>query len=193
MTDNIKATEVQSLLPLCIQGDEFAIETLVRQFEESVFRLAISVVDNPMDASEIKQETFIAALKSLRSYQENSSFKAWLFTIALNLSRSHLRKRKTIERLRTLLGSTLRIEPRKTEHPEEIVIRNEKENAVWKILSGLDEKHRLPLILRYFHELPISEIAQILNVNEGTIHSRLHHARQRLQIELKEQLAQDLL
>lgn len=193
MTENIKATELQSLLPLCIQGDEFAIETLVRQFEESVFRLAISVVDDPMDASEITQETFIAALKSLHTYRESTSFKAWLFTIALNRSRSRLRKRKTLGRLRSLWASAFRLESRKLDSPEEILIKGEKEQVVWQGVSRLDEKHRIPIILRYFHELPISEIAQILNVNEGTIHSRLHHARQRLQIELKEQLAQERL
>ncbi len=192
MTDIAESTDVQSLLSLCITGDQRAIEMLVRQFERSVFRLALSVLDDPMDASEITQETFLAALKSLPAYQEKSSFKAWLFTIAMNLSRSRLRKRKTLDRLRAVLTGGFWLENRKTNSPEETVIQDEKEQAVWKALSRLDEKHRLPVILRYFHELPVVEIAQILNVKEGTIHSRLHNARERLQLELKRQLAEDL-
>jgi RNA polymerase sigma-70 factor (ECF subfamily) len=47
-------------------------------------------------------------------------------------------------------------------------------------VDGLDEKHRLPLILRYVHQLTIPEIAKILELNEGTVHSRLHHAREKL-------------
>jgi len=191
MTDNAETTNISSILALCIQGDQSAIEALVRTFEGGVFRLALSVVDDPMDASEITQETFIAALRSLRSYRENSSFKAWIFTIAMNLSRSRLRKRKAIDRLRSLVAGFIRLESQKTRSPEETLVQNENERAVWQALSNMDEKHRLPVILRYFHELPISEIADILKINEGTVHSRLHHARQRLQQELKDLFKQD--
>ena len=191
MTNNAETTNLPSLIPLCIAGDQFAIETLVRQFETGVFRFALSVVDDPMEAAEIAQETFIAALRSLPSYQEKSSFKAWLFTIALNISRSRLRKRKMMERLRAALGGALLLESRKAKSPEEAVVQGERDAAVWRALSRLDEKHRLPVVLRYFQELSIAEIAQILNVNEGTIHSRLHHARERLQVELKAQFAEE--
>jgi len=191
MTGNAETTDIPAILALCIQGDQSAIESLVRTFEGSVFRLALSILDDPMDASEITQETFIAALRSLRSYRENTSFKAWLFTIAMNLSRSRLRKRKALERLRSLVAGFVRLDSQKQRSPEESLIQDEKERSVWLAVAGLDEKHRLPVILRYFHELPISEIANILNVNEGTIHSRLHHARQRLQSELKDQFKQD--
>jgi RNA polymerase sigma-70 factor (ECF subfamily) len=74
----------------------------------------------------VTQETFIAALKSLRRYEERTTFKAWLLTIALNLSRSHLRKRKVIERLKATLGSILRIETWKQETPEDEIVRSEK-------------------------------------------------------------------
>lgn len=192
MTDNAETTDISSILALCMQGDQSAIESLVRTFEGSVFRLALSVVDDPMDASEITQETFIAALRSLRSYREKSSFKAWIFTIAMNLSRSRLRKRKTLERLRSLVAGFIRVESQKTPSPEDALVQNENERAVWQALSNMDEKHRLPVILRYFHDLPISEIAGILKINEGTVHSRLHHARQRLQHELKDLFKQDM-
>ena len=92
-------TEPSQLLSDCIAGDEQSIETLVRQYETDVFRLALSIVGETGEANEVTQETFIAALKSLRTYREKSSFKAWLFTIAVNTSRSHLRKRKALERL----------------------------------------------------------------------------------------------
>ena len=189
MTDIADTTNLQPLLSKCIAGDEHAIETLVRQFETGVFRLALSVVDDPMEASEIAQETFLAALKSLPSYREKSSFKAWLFTITLNLGRSRLRKHKRLERLRQALTGALLLETRKIKSPEETVIESETDRLLWQALSRLDEKHRLPIVLRYFHELPIAEIAQVMNVNEGTIHSRLHHARERLQAELKEPFA----
>jgi RNA polymerase sigma-70 factor (ECF subfamily) len=78
----MSADEPSRLISECIAGDERAIEALVRQYEAGVFRLALSIVYDPMDASEVAQETFIAALKALRTYQEQSSFRAWLYKIA---------------------------------------------------------------------------------------------------------------
>jgi RNA polymerase sigma-70 factor (ECF subfamily) len=168
------------LIAACLSGDEHAIELLVRQYESDVFRLALSIVGDVAEANEITQETFIAMLRSLRSYEERKSFKAWLYTIALNLSRSHLRKRKTLEKLRNTLSTLFRIESQKLPSPEEAVILNQQEQALWDQLNGMDEKFRTVVVLRYFHELSIAEISEILSVNEGTIHSRLHTARERL-------------
>ena len=179
-SERMNASESSWLVSECIAGNQAAIEMLVRQYETGVFKLALSIVGNEADASEITQETFIAALKSLKTYQEKKTFKAWLYTIALNLSRSHLRKRKIIERLQTTLGSIFRVETQKQSLPEDDVIRNEKEAILWNELNKLDERHRVVVVLRYFHELPISEISEILSVNEGTIHSRLFTARERL-------------
>jgi RNA polymerase sigma-70 factor (ECF subfamily) len=173
-----------SLVSECIAGNEAAIELFVRQYETGVFRLALSIVGDRAEANEITQETFIAALRSLPSYQEKKSLKAWLYTIALNHSRSHLRKRKTLERLRSTLNSIFRVETQKQVSPEESAIQNDREAEIWNALNRLDEPFRTTVVLRYFHELPISEIADILSVNEGTIHSRLHTARERLRTAL---------
>ena len=169
-----------SLVSECIAGNEAAIELFVRQYETGVFRLALSIVGDPAEANEITQETFLAALRALPSYQEKKSLKAWLYTIALNHSRSHLRKRKVVERLRNTLNAIFRVEVQKQILPEEAIIQNDKETQVWNALNQLDEPFRTVVVLRYFHELPISEISEILSINEGTIHSRLHTARERL-------------
>jgi len=176
----MKSPESSQLISDCIAGNQVAIEMFVRQYETGVFKLAFSVVGDDAEAKEITQETFIAALKSLRTYKEKKTFKAWLYTIALNTSRSHLRKRKVVERLKTTVGGILRIEAQKQTTPEDEIVKTEKEEAVLKELNKLDERHRIVVVLRYFHELSISEIAEILSINEGTIHSRLHYAREKL-------------
>ena len=153
---------------------------LVRQYETGVFRLALSIVGDQAEANEITQETFIAALRSLKSYEERKSLKAWLYTIALNHSRSHLRQRKILERLRTTLTAVFQLEVQKQTPPEEAVIQSEKEAEIWSFLNKLDERYRIVVVLRYFHELSITEISEILSINEGTIHSRLHSAREKL-------------
>jgi RNA polymerase sigma-70 factor (ECF subfamily) len=173
------------LIAECIAGNEAAIEMFVRQYEAGVFRLALSIIGDPAEANEVTQETFIAALQSLPAYQEKKSFKAWLYTIALNHSRSHLRKRKVLERLRTTLTNIFQVEAEKQVSPEEATIQNEKEAQIWNALNRLDERYRTAVVLRYFHELSIAEISEILSVNEGTIHSRLHSAREKLRDALK--------
>jgi RNA polymerase sigma-70 factor (ECF subfamily) len=173
------------LIAECIAGNQEAIEILVRQYETGIFRLALSILGDPAEANEVMQETFLSALRALPSYQEKQSLKAWLYTIALNHSRSHLRKRKMIERLKTTLTSIFRVETQKQTSPEDAVLQNEKEAALWRSLNQLDERHRVVVILRYFHELSVAEISEILSVNEGTIHSRLHTAREKLRDALK--------
>jgi len=174
------------LINECIAGNEDAIELFVRQYETDVFRLALSIVGDQAEANEITQETFLSALKSFRLYQEKNSLRAWLYTIALNHSRSHLRKQKILERLRTAVTTVFQLEERhKQRSPEDVFIQDEKEAAIWNELNKLDERHRTVVVLRYFHDLSISEISEILAVNEGTIHSRLHTARERLKSSLE--------
>src|SRR5512144_419190 len=113
------------LIAECMAGNEAAIEMFVHQYEANVFRLALSIVGDPAEANEVTQETFIAVLRSLPAYQDKQSFKAWLYTIALNHSRSHLRKRKILERLRTTLTTIFQVESQREVSPEEAAIQSE--------------------------------------------------------------------
>jgi RNA polymerase sigma-70 factor (ECF subfamily) len=183
-TERMTDTDSSRLIAESIAGNDAAIEQLVRRHETGVFRLALSVVGDAAEANEITQETFIAALRSLRTYEERKSFKAWLYTITLNHARNHLRKRKILERLRATTSALFKIEGQKRSLPEDRVIQTEEEAAIWNELNNLDERHRIVIILRYFHELSVAEIAETLALPEGTIHSRLHTARERLRIAL---------
>ena len=178
-------TEEQAgLIAACIQGDETAIAQLVQEHQLGVFRLALSVLNDPSEANEAAQDAFIVALRALKSYKENSSFKAWLYTITLNISRSRLRKRKTQEKLKRTLTSIFHIRSQSTPSLEEAVIHNEEDATLWKALGTLGEKHRIPLVLRYYHDLTIAEIAELMNIKEGTVHSRLSIGRERLRVML---------
>ncbi len=182
MTDFTNTTR---LIFNTLSGDEQASEELIRLYEASVFRLALSIVDDPDEANDITQESLIAALSALNSYQEKGSFKTWLFTISVNLSRSRLRKRNARERLAGILKSIFMVQSQRQSTPEDLAVQNEKESMLWAALSSLKEKHRLPILLRYYHSLPTAEIAEILDINEGTVFSRLHTGRERLRSELE--------
>jgi RNA polymerase sigma-70 factor, ECF subfamily len=168
----------------CATGDERAIERLVDEYQADLFRLALSILDDPAEASEATQDAFISMLRAMKGYEEKSSFRAWAYTITLNLCRNRLRKRKTIEKLKQTLSSIFQTQIQKIPSPEEMVIQNESDALLWKSLDNLGEKHRIPLILRYFHDLSPLEIAEVLEISEGTVHSRLHYGRERLRISL---------
>lgn len=180
MLERMNEADPAWLISRCLAGDEGATEWLVRSHETGVFKLALSIVDDEDEASEITQETFLSALRSLQKYREQQSFKAWLYTITVNYSRSHLRKRRARERLQATLAAVFHLEIQKQASPEETVLLNEKETVLWKALGELDDKHRIVMVLRYFHDMQVSEIAGILSIPEGTIHSRLHSAREKL-------------
>ena len=182
--DGSMKEEQAGLITACIQGDETAIAQLIQEHQLGVFRLALSILNDPGEANEAAQDTFIAALNALRSYRENSSFKAWLYTIALNISRSRLRKRKALEQLQRRLTAIFHIQSQRPPTLEDMVVGNEEDAALWKALEMLGEKHRIPIVLRYYHDLTVSEIANILKIKEGTVHSRLSIARERLRSEL---------
>ena len=181
-------TDFALWLERCRAGDPGAIEALVQTHQSAVYRLALSILDDPAEADEAAQETFLAALRALPSYRGDAAFTTWLYRIALNVSRGRLRKGRAWQRLKDALQSALRLSGEPAEHPEAAAARRETRAAVWRAVRGLGEKHRLPVILRYYHGLSVAEIAEVLDVNEGTVHSRLSIARDRLRVALRGQV-----
>lgn len=176
--------DTQQLVAQCQAGDTRAIEMLIRAHHPTVYRLALSVLNDPADADEAAQEALLAALAALDSYQGKAAFSTWLYTITLNACRQHLRRQRFQERLKNLVSRVWQTESADLEAPEQQVIRRDRHAALRQAVNRLGEKHRLPVILRYYHNLPIAEIAQMLAVNEGTIHSRLNTARAQLRLSL---------
>lgn len=165
--------------------DALAVERLFHAHQPKVYRLALSILDDPAEADEAAQDALLSALNALDSYRGDAAFTTWLYTITLNVCRGRLRKRQTAERLLNALKALFWHTGEKAAPPEEQAIRSESDRAVWRAINELDEKHRLPVILRYYHEFSMNEIAQMLNTPEGTVRSRLHTARDRLRISLR--------
>jgi RNA polymerase sigma-70 factor (ECF subfamily) len=155
------------------------IETLVRAYYPDVLRLALSLLDDPHDAEDAAQETFIAAAAGLDGFRGDSKIKTWLFGIAINLCRAQRRKHARRRRLLGALEAVARLRSR-SRSPEEAAVRNETGSRLRAAVAALDEKHRVPVILFYMHDLPIPEIARILETRPGTVYSRLHYARKQL-------------
>jgi RNA polymerase sigma-70 factor (ECF subfamily) len=173
------------ILQACRSGDPRAVEELVRRYQGSVYRVCLSILGDPPEAEDAAQETFISALHGLNGFRGGSAFSTWLYAIAVNACRRSLKRRKRNRSLHSTLALDHPVHADPPSDPEQTLIRSEVNEALWLAISALDEKHRLPVILRYYHELPVAEIAEILKVNEGTIHSRLFNARERLRGEMK--------
>ncbi len=173
-------------------GDEVAVRALVQAHQEAVFRLALAILDDPQEAEEAVQDAFVKALNALDSYRGEASFRTWLFAIAVNLCRRRLKKRRLRDLLVHNLQSLLRLPGAGPAHPEEIVIQREAQGALWGAVGALGEKHRLPVLLFYEHELPVAEIARVLDLPIGTVLSRLHSAREKLRLALSRDTLADL-
>jgi RNA polymerase sigma-70 factor (ECF subfamily) len=174
----------QHWLERCRAGEPAAVEWLVNTHQAALFRLALSILDDPAEADEAVQETFVAALRRLDTYRGQAALATWLYAIAVNVCRSRWRKGRAWQRLRGVLQAA-RWGAAPPAAPEAAASQRETQAAVWSAVQRLGEKHRLPVILRYYHDLPTAEIAAILGISEGTVHSRLATARDRLRPALR--------
>ena len=172
--------ETEQLIERCRSGDEEAVSWLVKDNQAAIFRLGLSILDDPAEADEATQETFLAALRNLGSYRGSASPQTWLFAIAINVCRGRLRRRRSWQRVQAVLLGALLGGDDQSAQPEAVSAQHEQADMVWRAVQGLGEKHRLPVILRYYHDLPVAEIASVLGISEGTVHSRLSIARDRL-------------
>ena len=172
------------LIELCKVGDSSAIESFVQTYQHDVYRLALSILDDPSEADDTTQEALLAALRALDSFHGASSLKTWLFSITGNICRTRLQKQRRRERLQQILSGIL--QSSRPASVEESAIENESDEALWSAIHTMDEKHRIPIVLRYYHDLSVAEIASILQIPEGTVHSRLNTARRLLHSALKE-------
>lgn len=167
-----------TLVKRALDGDLAAFETLYARHSESVFRTIQAVVRERATAEDLLQECFVRAYRNLhRVDQSVDSLAPWLHRIGLNLAYNKVNRRSFFlpgwEVMANFLASP-RLAP--DSQAEDAEVRR----AVWEAIETLDDKYRLVVVLYYLQELPLSEIAERLNIPVGTVKSRLYYARQLL-------------
>jgi RNA polymerase sigma-70 factor (ECF subfamily) len=162
----------------------FDLDRLVSEYYPAVARLACSILNDEDEAQDAAQETFIAAVRASADFRGEASLKTWLFSIAVNQCRTRLRRQAAQRRMAQAVLAVQRLFGA-VDSPENALERSDRDQQLWAAVDRLDEKHRLVVILFYVQELSAAEIADVLGVQEGTVHSRLHYARQQLARQLK--------
>ncbi len=155
-------------------------ESLLSSHYADVHRLALSILGDADEADDVAQDTFITALRHIGRYSPGTNLRGWLSTITVNLCRDRLRRQKTRQRWSDLFSGGRGPSNERPRHMETRHIRREANAALWASVNALDEKHRLPVILRYANGFSVREVAEALRIPEGTVHSRLHHAIKKL-------------
>lgn len=165
-------------------GDFAAFEQLVRTYRNDVYGLAYHFLRNREEAWDISQEVFIKTHRSLARFRGESSFKTWLMRITANQCKDYLKKRR-LDAVPFNEAVETHDAPTGVLGPDASVEAHELGDAIKQALDALPFKHRTAFVLREFDGLSYEEMAQVMECNIGTVMSRLHHARKKLQNSLK--------
>lgn len=180
---SLRESEEMEVVSRAQAGDVPAFEELVRRYRNDVFALSYHFLRNREEAWDISQEVFIKAYRSLGRFRGDASFKTWLMRITANRCKDVFKKRKlnTVAFDDTLAAQNA---PSPVANPGERSQARELGVAIDAAVAALPEKHRTAFVLREYEGLSYQEMAEAMQCNLGTVMSRLHHARQKLQTAL---------
>lgn len=180
--------EIIALVEKAKNGDQSAITQLYEATSKAVYFTALKIVGNPSDAEDIAQDTYVTAISKLSDLKDNATFPKWIKTIAANTAKNYMIKKKpmlfnTDEDEEAALGSI----PEISEDflPETAADKNETSRLISDMIDKLPEKQRMAVIMYYYDEMEISEIAEMMETNDSTIKSRLNYARKYIKDEVE--------
>jgi len=181
MNDNEKL-----LLKRSKAGDVDAFEQLIEGYQRKIFNLALRIIGNYDDASDLAQEVLIRIYKSIGGFKEQSSFSTWVYRITTNVCLDDLRKKKN--RKVISLDEEIRVEDGEMKRqivsddplPDDVAEKSELRKTVFNAINNLSAEHRIIIVLRELHGFSYEEIAKIIKCPKGTVKSRINRARQAL-------------
>lgn len=184
------------LVRLAGSGDKEAFRELVERYQRRVLAVVMGMLHDREAALEVTQETFIKAFRSIGRFKGDASFYTWIYRIAVNLAIDHQRRewrRPHGESTRSsgndgqtedLLDRIGDEDPRGD--PFEATKDSELRARVLEAIDELTPDHKAVILLRELEGLSYDEISRVMQCSKGTVMSRLHYARKKLQARLKE-------
>ena len=167
----------RSLVSLAQQGDGEAFALLVQRHQKMVYNLALGKTGSHHDAEEITQNAFLKAWQGLPQFQGKAAFSSWLYRLTLNAATDFLRQRGRHAKVVSLSDPDLPPIPDQSPTPEEQSAAEADRQALWQAIEALPEQQRTILLLREIDGLSYKEIALTLDLEEGTVRSRLSRSR----------------
>ena len=164
--------------------DATTLQSIMEQYGGHVWNYAYFLTKDRQLADDITQDVYIKAYYRIETYHGNASFKTWLLTIARNTAFRY--KRHAFLKKVTLVDAiNYRQEGQSAENE---YIEASYTDDIWRIIMALPDKYREVLVLDMYHELTNEEASKLLNVSTGTVKSRLHRARKKVQHKIKEEM-----
>jgi RNA polymerase sigma-70 factor (ECF subfamily) len=185
------AAATEELMARVQQSDMEAYRELIRRYQNKVYRVISGYHRDREDAMEVLQDTFLKVYTARQTWERKSSFSGWLYRIAINASIDRYRReeRKRTASLEEMVESQEQSSATSSQHrtPLEQIREGERRRVLEAAVRRLPERQRKVVSLRYFAELQLEEIAQVLGCPLGTVKSNLHKAVLSLKAILLEQ------
>ena len=176
-------------------GDRDTYQFLVEKYKDRAFSIAYSVLRSKEDAQDVVQESFVKAYISLNEFRGDSSFYTWFYRVVFNMAVDYKRKLSRSPGSVNLMPAQYEADTAREKaesglenapdldirNPQEEMLRKEKAKHISAVMGQLSDEHRAVIMLREVDGLSYDEIAQVIGVSRGTVMSRLHYARKRLQ------------
>lgn len=184
MTNGHPMDDDLSLLDRCIAGDREAFNDLVLKHQKPLYSMLYRMVSDADDAADILQKAFVKAFVGIRGFERRSSFRTWLYQIAINLAKNLYRDRSRAAKV-NLDDVVIRSDPKTLDS----LIRKETRDRLYQALASLPEKQRLTVMLRIQQQKTFDEIAAIMKCSLGTSKANYHHGVQKLKALFEEPAA----
>jgi RNA polymerase sigma-70 factor (ECF subfamily) len=178
--------EETEMISRCQQGDQEALKEIFDKYHKKVYRIAYGVVRHREEALDIVQEVFIKLFRSIKNFKGKSHFYTYLYRMVMNTAIDHARK--TGKQFISSLDEEGSFEPpdELEKGPERILLQKELEERVKRAMEKLPAEQRAALIFRDVEGLSYQEMAEAMGCSIGTVMSRLHYGRKRIQELLKD-------